>query len=383
MQDESLLSPIIGSVCLTLLFSCISLKAEILLDSPSDGTTVTTVSPEIHEHLNLPKTERWATFHELENRKRLAKHRAAVPQSFTWKSTGGETGPFVLEISEKGDFPETSSVFIYHKEGTSGAEVSNFLLGKTYFWRVRGQKNGVAVHSKTRSFKSTSEAPRLMHVPGMTNMRDLGGWVTSDGKRVRQGMIYRSAALNANALVKRTKTSDPKSLSPGEPRIQEEGVRYVNDVLGLKTDLDLRSDFGVGSMTISPAGSRVQLIQNSSKSYAAIHTEEGMEITARSFRVFANPDNYPVDFHCSAGSSRAGCLAVVLNGVLGVPLDDLAKDWEITMSSGSTHDNRWHPLMEGFDRYGDSNVPFVEKWKNTSWKLVSPRRRSKSSAKSC
>lgn len=114
-------------------------------------------------------------------------------------------------------------------------------------------------------------------------------------------------------------------------------------------------------MNASPAGPTVRWVNNSSHEYAAIHKEAGEKATLFNFRLLTDLENYPVDFHCIAGADRTGCLAVILNGVLGVPLDDLAKDWETTMSSILTHDKMWVDLMKGFDRFGDSDTPFMEK----------------------
>ena len=38
-----------------------------------------------------------------------------------------------------------------------------------------------------------------MGIASVPNMRDLGGWPTRDGRRVRRGLVYRSTELNALA----------------------------------------------------------------------------------------------------------------------------------------------------------------------------------------
>ncbi len=37
--------------------------------------------------------------------------------------------------------------------------------------------------------------PRVLELEGASNVRDLGGWPTADGRRVRFGRVFRSAAL--------------------------------------------------------------------------------------------------------------------------------------------------------------------------------------------
>ena len=48
------------------------------------------------------------------------------------------------------------------------------------------------------------------------------------------------------------------------------------------------------------------------------------------FRVLADEENYPIMFHCNAGADRTGTVAFLINGVLGVPYEDLTRDFELT-----------------------------------------------------
>ena len=42
-----------------------------------------------------------------------------------------------------------------------------------------------------------TDLPHTIALQGASNLRDLGGWPTRDGGRVRRGHVYRSAALHA------------------------------------------------------------------------------------------------------------------------------------------------------------------------------------------
>ena len=84
---------------------------------------------------------------------------------------------------------------------------------------------------------------------------------------------------------------------------------------------------------------------------------------AANFRVFCDPVNYPVYFHCIGGADRTGALAYVLNGILGVSRREIEGDWESTFypnipggEEGTDSDNHvwnseWHFNL-GFARYG-------------------------------
>jgi len=44
----------------------------------------------------------------------------------------------------------------------------------------------------------------------------------------------------------------------------------------------------------------------------------------------ADPANHPMVFHCTAGKDRTGLMAMLLLGALGVPDEDIVRDYELT-----------------------------------------------------
>lgn len=117
---------------------------------------------------------------------------------------------------------------------------------------------------------------------------------------------------------------------PGKTFVTEEGRRWLLESFGLKTELDLRSDDECWGMTGSPLGSAVRRVQVPMVAYTGMRTKRGREAFAQAFRVFLDPGNYPLDFHCIAGQDRTGCLSFILLGLLGVEEDELYRDWEAT-----------------------------------------------------
>ncbi len=48
------------------------------------------------------------------------------------------------------------------------------------------------------------------------------------------------------------------------------------------------------------------------------------------FKVLLDEANYPLVFHCIAGQDRTGSVAFILNALLGVEIEELYLDWEIS-----------------------------------------------------
>ena len=274
------------------------------------------------------------------------------------RATGDRPEPVRLEWSE-GRVPYDVRVTSGGKEiwrtvtPLRVAEAYNLEIARDYAWTARdadGRRVGGG------AFRTADETPRFMNVPGVPNVRDLGGRIGLGGRRVRQGLVYRSAGWNGNAVrsVVTNGASVVTNWVAGATRVGS-AAELVAKELGIRTDLDLRSDNECFGMTDSPIGKDVRWIRVSSGNYWDMTNAAFKAAFAADFRVFLDRANYPIVFHCIAGADRTGSLACILNALLGVGEDTLAKDWEATAFVNEhpklRHDIRWDPLVRAFDGY--------------------------------
>jgi len=184
--------------------------------------------------------------------------------------------------------------------------------------------------SDSAEFETEDRAPRLLRAGGVWNFRDLGGWKTADGRRVREGMILRSAGLRASS--KSSGGFFNKKIEMGVQRVTPAGLATLRNEFHIKTDLELRTPQETAGMTGSLLGEGVQWQCISFAAYDFIdNSVRGREPFAKIFRLFTKTENYPILMHCSGGRDRTGTLAFLLNGLLGVPEDDLCRDWEMSI----------------------------------------------------
>ena len=272
---------------------------------------------------------------------------------------GGRPAPVVLQW-EATDCPDAfPRAFVTvrrlpdEKEVFSGISVTNSIcvdnleIGREYAWRVTVRSRGAEASAEGR-FSTEDLPPRLMRVDGVPNVRDIGGWRGLGGRRVRQGLIYRSAGWNDNATSK---------TEPGAARLTEDARAEAEKTLGIVTDVDLRGKNERYGMEGSPIGPGVRLVTTSPciRSYVNITGEISCAALKVILPTFLPPDpkNFPAVFHCIAGADRTGNLAYILGGLLGVSPSDLTCDYCFTAFSRSI----WNPWNtgKGYDENGRPN----------------------------
>jgi len=313
--------------------------------------------------------------------------RCAKPVVFRWQVTEGEKGPWEIRIGKKPDLSDArmwlmrdADVVREAGQGDASGPVTvtrhdfpyfNPEIATVYYWQVKSnvtcgnfghgrtcacKNRKPSVASPVGSFQTEDLAPRWISIIGKTkNFRDLGGRIGLGGRRVRQGLVFRSQGLNDNSV---------DGVVKGRNRLTVSDVEYLTETLGIRTDLDVRGKGETAGLNgVSPLGASVRYVSRPSMSYAGIFTDEGKRIMAENFREFLDEKHYPIIFHCMAGADRTGALGYVLNGVLGVSRKELETDWESTYYPKIPYRNKkgeipWNSerhFEDGFRAYGDEN----------------------------
>ena len=232
------------------------------------------------------------------------------PVRFEWKSSIGyePDTEYILNISENEDMTESVSYY----SSTESLDVYNLKIGAKYYWTV--DLNGTT--SSVEEFVVDSACPRNLYVDGITNVRDLGGWETENGSKVKQGLMFRCGRLNES------------SASTANIEITEDGKNTMLDELKVKSEIDLRKVDGgeIGGITSSPLGDTVTYY-NCPMDWQGDMFKDNQEQILNVFSILSDRKNYPVIFHCNIGTDRTGMISFLVNALLGVPEDSLIKDY--------------------------------------------------------
>lgn len=286
-------------------------------------------------YLDLPAAERREKFKDPEFRKEM-KSRGDKPTPIAWPlPADARTAGTAWKLHRSG------GAVVDEGEATNGvATFSNLEVGTLYVLEFGAVVPDVA-------FASEDRAPRLLDIPGIPNARDFGGWRGLGGRRIRQGLVIRSAGLNENATPK----ENPDT--PGATRVTDATRDVMIRRLGVKTDIDLRWDREVFGMTGSPLGPEVKWIRCPWSLYQWIKGDEEKATFAKIFRLLLDKGNLPAVVHCIEGQDRTGTLCFLLQGLLGVSDDDKLRDWECTGfandATGFRHESRLDPFLKYLD----------------------------------
>jgi len=174
--------------------------------------------------------------------------------------------------------------------------------------------------------------PRHIALHGTLNTRDLGGYLTQDGRRVRWGLLFRSDRLSD------LNDRDVEALA-------SLGLRRVYDLRSDRERMDHedRLPEGVASVALpiaDPAldpdrlrslilgggareGEFHDLLLRANRAFALDYGAEFGALIAG----LAEPGGLPALFHCSYGKDRAGFAAAVILSILGVPWETAVEDY--------------------------------------------------------
>ena len=220
------------------------------------------------------------------------------------------------------------------------------MLVKRFFWIVLAAffvacSSNHTAHEETKEVvvSEAKQGERIIALEGAKNFRDLGGYATATGETLAWNRLYRSDKLS---------------------ELTEKDLEKIA-ALGIKTVIDLRSDFEVQREADKlPAGIQtiripmwleewnmffkmtkeqqdsLQQAANTAKVNAMVaegYSKFPIEFknqSAEFLEILTKEENYPILFHCTAGTDRTGYLAALTLSILGVDRAVVEDDYALS-----------------------------------------------------
>jgi len=190
-------------------------------------------------------------------------------------------------------------------------------------------------------------------MPGIPNLRDIGGHETADGRRVRTGRVFRSGQLDRTdgddlaGLGVRTvydlRTERERGLAPD--RVPDGVKVIIADVLGGAVDsaaatLTAYAADVQSAMKELGHGRGADLLRDSYRQMVSLPSASAAYRDL--FTGIVGADG-PSLFHCTAGKDRTGWAAAVMLTLAGVPDDVVTRDY---LSSNEFVLPAYQPLLD-------------------------------------
>ena len=234
---------------------------------------------------------------------------------------------------------DLQNLVVSYKTSNTHYDFYNDELNKTYYWIVSSADGSTKSKASSFVYNPDVSQPRNLFVDGVENFRDLGGWGTYSEENgykhyMKQGLIYRSGRFN--------QYDDDKEKSVNT--ITKKGIYELNNHLKIKTEIDLRrsSTNETGGITSSVLGNNVNYVnlpmyfggQNiltyTGKPSGDTYRYDNPAAIKSFFELLADSNNYPINFHCSIGKDRTGCLAYLIEGLMGFDQEIMYRDYMFT-----------------------------------------------------
>jgi len=225
-----------------------------------------------------------------------------------------------------------------------------------------------------------SQNQRVLNIDGALNFRDLGGYQSADGRRVKWGKMYRSAQLDRLSSQGIAEMAALDLRTVVDLRFSDETHKYPTilaaipnaEVLSWHDEQELDSDDKSEAMKRSwrdsldsndPAQVREAMRINYPQklySHRAIY---------RKMLVRLSEGNTPLVFHCAAGKDRTGVGAALILSLLGVDNQQIIEDYMLTQNELEGRVEAW---FSGGAATQENYEDFQEKLAEHSSELLAP-----------
>jgi protein-tyrosine phosphatase len=261
------------------------------------------------------------------------------PSATIYDLSASRQGPDSVQISWRAT-DSSLRISIYH--GTSPETIRREIATGT----ARGQSSVIVSEldpGLPHYFKVVAEAgntiivgERRLPLEGTVNSRDLGGYETTDGRRIRWGKVFRSDHLarltdDDIAFLHQLKIKSVCDFRTGtEARNRPD--RFP------RGDSDNYVHLPVNPLKIDPT----RLFEKLKKGDASwltpdfliegylISIEKFASIWGRVFKRLSEPAHLPLLFHCTGGKDRAGTCAALILLALGVSEESVIEDYGLS-----------------------------------------------------
>lgn len=239
----------------------------------------------------------------------------------------------------------------------NAVDIYNLCPATEYVFSVTVKLKDGGEETKEGSF-TTADGVRFIYAANTINVREIGGWSTEDGKRIKRGMLFRGGELDGK--------------HESSFKLNAKGKKLLLNDLGIRFDMDLREPKGdTTAYNVNGLGESVPRTYYDLVYYqSATTTDKGLEKLKAIFGQLAKAETYPVYIHCTYGTDRTGTICALLEALLGMSKADIIREYELTYlyfphvnrNYGNANGETFLKLLESIENA--EGATFAEKTQN-------------------
>ena len=263
-----------------------------------------------------------------------------------------ENVPIQLSWEANEEFGANAKVAFWSKEDKSdlrevaasknAAKLDNLYRNTKYNYQlVNYNDKGTAktAISQVGEF-TTGDYTRTITFGDIKNVRDLGGYETSYGVRLNQGLMFRGYYIDDKS------GGHGKNYTKAAGKVQEEVLK-----IGYEIDLQKSSETN-GRKKSCLEGAEYKCL--TLISYENFLTQDSYKNLPEVMSILANSDKAHSYFHCWGGADRTGMLAFFTLAICGVSYTDCLIDFELTTQTNNKRCHMHNASNAHFPRFLDA-----------------------------
>lgn len=216
------------------------------------------------------------------------------------------TEPMILTLVDSLHPNKIDSIHI--AADATDVQIWNLIPMRTYYYKVGDMTSG--------TIRTTGQL-RQLRIDSGFNVRDIGGYMTSSGKRLAYGKIFRGSEVNNGYRAEMT----------------AEDINKLH-ALGIRAQIDLRLPTQIRGgelLTESQIGEDVEYLALPMTDNDSLLIKYPHEYK-KAFELIYNTlkKGNAVYINCTFGADRTGMLCMLVEALCGVALPDLYKEYELS-----------------------------------------------------
>lgn len=199
--------------------------------------------------------------------------------------------------------------------------------------------------SAGKTKKEASVEGQTLHLSGVENARELGGYVMQDGRTVKKGLLLRSGKLSkateedivslqntyrlGTVVDFRTSSEIESAPDPDISNVRNMQIQVLDET-DSQTNASITGIYGA-----DPVTDTMRLVENGTLSddmyVTAAFSQKAQDGYREFFRVLLNnEEEKAVLWHCTGGKDRAGVAAALVLSALGADEETILSDFQLT-----------------------------------------------------